>query len=132
MKNARNTSRQFWAIHHYRPTIASDEENWRDHRVDDEHALQRKQVCRAVKRYGAALWNAGVRYGDVFQAVAPIRRLITGRCDSIRNYMTRREAARYMKRIEWASRRGFHNHLHKVRLWEKYGRVCPYKEERND
>lgn len=123
MKNARNTSRQFWAIHHYRAKIEAQE----------VQVASRKPQAVAIagakaNRLGAALLAAGVTHGDVLAALRPIWRDAHRRPPRISNYMTRKEAARREKRRVWAAKRVNRKYERAVRLWEKYGRVCPYEE----
>ncbi len=123
MKNARNTSRQFWAIQHYRAKIEAQE-------VQVESRKPQAVAIAATKanRLGAALLAAGGRYGDVLRAVAQFVVSRNERRARITRYMAPRQAARYEKRQELAAKREMRAHNRQVRLWKKYGRVCPYEE----
>lgn len=121
MKNARNTSRQFWAIQHYRAKIEAQEVQLQSRKPQAVAIAASK-----ANRLGAALLAAGVRRGDVYRVATPLR--VTGRAGNITNFMTRKEAARHEKRRVWAAKREMRKHNRTWRLWEKYGRVCPYEE----
>lgn len=123
MKNARNTSKEFRAIAHIRAKIEAQEV-----RVESRKPQAVAIAATKAKRLGAALLAAGVTRGNVLAALTPIWRDAHRRPPRISNYMTPRQAARHEKRLEWAAKRDMRKHERAVRLWAKYGRVCPYEE----
>lgn len=116
MKNARNTSRQFRAIARIRAKFEAQ----RGRAVCD------RRIAQAAMRYGAALLAAGVTAGNVLAVLRSIWRDAHCRPPRISAYMTARQAARHEKREEWKYAREVRQYNRAERLWEKYGRDCPY------
>lgn len=129
MKNARNTSKEFRAIAHIRAKIEAQVEA-RYATVSQEFRKPIWMVLPSIKAnyIGAALLAAGVTAGNVLAVLRSIWRDAHCRPPRITAYMTARQAARSKKRQEWAAKRDERKYNRAVRLWEKYGRACPYEE----
>lgn len=124
MKTKRNTSRQFWAVVHYRAKFEAQEIEAAP-RFRGTHREAWNIATQRANRYGAALLAAGVSHGEIARAVAPMRPSTRPVC--IENYMTRRERRAYQRRV-WMRDREARKTRRAVEKWNKYGRVCPYTD----